>query len=76
MTCSVCATPIDSSLQYASCAIEGTCLAHCSDFVGHCSPVPEQEREDAARALDLERQMRELDAFGDGWAGMDDGDGG
>ena len=54
-------------LQYDHCPIEGTCLAHCTDFAGHCSPLAELERQE--RAADYQR-LRELEAAGSDWGGM------
>lgn len=46
MVCNNCGNMLpEGQGDYATCAIEGMCLACCSDFVGHCSDVRQYEAE-------------------------------
>jgi hypothetical protein len=64
VACAGCGDELPVALgDYAVCAIEGRCLACCTDFVSHCSDVEryEQEASDwlASVLAEADRDMRE-----------------
>ena len=82
LSCRSCASVLSTG-QYASCAVEGTCLTCCSDFVTHCSPVPDADAQQAEQQAELERVQAEaattVEAPTEAWSslpwGAGEGDG-
>ena len=68
VACTVCGETLDETMQgsYGACWVENTCLAHCTDFVQHCTDLPEYEVEDerVAQVLENARQEAADRAFG------------
>lgn len=59
--CEVCGTGLPDG-AYASCQVEGRCLTHCSNFIGHCSDLEQQEREEQEEQARRDSWLAEMEA--------------